>query len=380
MTMSGSDKICLCCGSKFFVIPSQENKRKCCSADCAAKHKSAQHAALYPNVLTAIQTEYITGNLLGDGSLEKPKGNYSQSRFTLKQMSNNTEYVSFIKSILSPFSLELKEIKRRKPSSVNGCINHEISNWGGEYSYSVSFRTVQHPIFLELRNKWYPSGIKSIPQEINLSWVAAAVWFCDDGHNNIDGRYLVLHTDGFTLHDAEFLNYVLQRDLGVSGKIYLRNRHDNNHPIIRLSGDNWFNFIAGVKPFIPWKCFARKCENRESKSLEIVAHSKQVLKEKLDKLKWNLMSDYQSTDIHVVLKCCHGVTFTKTPHSINEKSLCPCDLLPKSGHKYINYLKSGHYLVTAPVNGKRKTIGKFKVLNDAIQARNKYCDPDSLLS
>jgi hypothetical protein len=69
----------------------------------------------------------------------------------------------------------------------------------------------------------------------------------------------MLHTESFSEEDVQFLIACLQRDLDVKATL---SRHDGK-PTIRISSDDWYQFIERAKPHIPWNCFQYKCKNRE---------------------------------------------------------------------------------------------------------------------
>jgi hypothetical protein len=216
-----------------------------------------------PNQLTDLQVEVLTGNLLGDGSLTHLKKG-RQSNFTLAQKSTRLEYVEWLQQTYGPFSYEVVSGKTRKPINILNKINHQIENWIGEYCYRCGFYTVAHPVFTFYRKKWYKEpdvkrSPKVIPDDLKLTWQAAAIWTCDDGSNHVEKKYnnkhIVLHTESFTKEDVEFILSCLQRDLNVVGTI----NYHNSKPIIRIGRNEWSHFVEGVKPYIPWACFKYKC-------------------------------------------------------------------------------------------------------------------------
>lgn len=227
-----------------------------------------------PKKLTIEQQETINGNLLGDGSIGWVDPNSAQnSCFVIGQKSDNQEYVEGLSEIYEPFSSSIQEALTRNPSRVNGKICHKIEHWDGAYLTSTRLNTVNHPIFSYLRKKWYLNpdqkrSPKVIPKDLKLTWRTAAIWMCDDGANhgndviagrNYQPRYLMLHTESFSVPDVEFLISILQRDLEITATM---NWH-NGKPTIRIGGDEWHRFIENIKPFIPWECFQYKCVNRE---------------------------------------------------------------------------------------------------------------------
>jgi len=227
-----------------------------------------QKRKLCPNKLTALQMEYMNGNMLGDGSVPwiKPSKN---NRFVLVQNTIRREYIDDLFDVYCPFSSKIwDDQKKRKPSRINGGINHDIENWGGEYTYSITLSTVAHPVFTKLRQMWYKNpeikrSPKSIPNNLILTWKTAAIWTCDDGSNSCKPskgckhghRNMILHTQSFSSEDIEYLLYRLKLDLEIDASM-------NKSNSIYIGGDNWERFTNGIRPFIPWDCLAYKYYNR----------------------------------------------------------------------------------------------------------------------
>lgn len=218
-----------------------------------------------PDNLTAEQQEVIIGNLLGDGCLSYIKKDGYNSKFSIGQKGSRAEYINGLFEIYSPFSCGTHERQSRKPSRVDGKINHDIENWNGEYTSSIMMYTVSHPVFTALRQKWYKEpdvkrSPKIIPADLRLTWRTAAIWMCDDGSNypKLRQRRAVLYTDCFSEEEVIFLIQRLYDDLGIAARPGKRDKRLTIH----IYGDEWFKFIEGIKPFIPWECLQYKCENR----------------------------------------------------------------------------------------------------------------------
>lgn len=118
--------------------------------------KAQKRTASYPP-LTGDQTALVVGSLLGDGAISK-EGRYYESH-SLKQKA----YLDSKRFLLRPFS--------------------RVSRPDGD---CLSFCTVSHPIFFDLRSKFYAEGVegKLIPVDyIRQVWDdrILAYWFLDDG-------------------------------------------------------------------------------------------------------------------------------------------------------------------------------------------------------
>lgn len=104
--------------------------------------------------------------------------------------------------------------KSKKPVQIGGKVVHNLSN---DYCYWCKLRTICHPAFTVLREKWYiiekGKSKKIIPCDLKLTWRTAAFWACDDGCNH-DGRTFRLYTDCFSTPEVKFLLDMIKKDLG----------------------------------------------------------------------------------------------------------------------------------------------------------------------
>ena len=81
-------------------------------------------------------------------------------------------------------------------------------------TYEAVAYSIQHPVFTELRNYWYPDGVKRIPIDFEnyLTAITLAYWFIGDGSKNGESG-LSLHTQGFSGIDQLFLQLCLKKAL-----------------------------------------------------------------------------------------------------------------------------------------------------------------------
>ena len=188
--------------------------------------------------LTAFQKSVITGSLLGDGSLSKPRSANANSLFSKKQAAKRREYINWHFEALKPYSMT---IDSRFVSATKG----------GEKKYQQCvISTHCDPIFLELREKWYPNGIKIVPEDVSLDALAIAIWFCDDGDNCLRRRMCHIATCGFERKYCELLVSKLNR-FGISSKVTPQNR-------LAISPCSYKDFIDLIKPHVVWDCFRYK--------------------------------------------------------------------------------------------------------------------------
>jgi len=101
----------------------------------------------------------------------------------------------------------------------------------GGFTSNEKFQTNSaHPIFVALREQWYPTGRKIVPSSLKLTPRMLAWWFMDDGSrcvgSNRNGKprqtpleQFRLYTNGFDVADVDYLISELAR-LGVPARRY----------------------------------------------------------------------------------------------------------------------------------------------------------------
>lgn len=141
--------------------------------------------------------------LLGDGSITKNGKKYRyQEAHTLPQY----DYIAYIHQQLGTCAIDhLYEQKDRKNSfSAQPCF----------FSNSKSYNKL-----LELRCKWYPNGVKRVPDNLDfLDDFCVAKWICDDGSyapQVNDAGSLRIATNGFVEEDVRRLAAHLENMYGV---------------------------------------------------------------------------------------------------------------------------------------------------------------------
>lgn len=156
--------------------------------------------------LTDEQNNIIIGSLLGDGWMGQLKGN-SNSHFGKGQCLNSYEHIIWVYEKLSPYTDTTKIYKnfttteaywdKENKKTKTRKIPRTHKSW--------SMLTCNHPIFTELRKKWYPNGIKIIPSDIELNPQILSIWYVDDGTNNYKDRFINISTNCFELNDIQIL-------------------------------------------------------------------------------------------------------------------------------------------------------------------------------
>jgi hypothetical protein len=225
-------------------------------------HSDELHAT-YPK-LTDRQTDILIGSLLGDGDLYKTSEKQPNSCFRKPQCLRHRDYLEWHHDELLPFSKPLedifsKEIIRR---GQNGIVREKADKHLSGYR----FHTCYHPFFTALRDEWYPDGRKIVPDGIKLNELRLAVWFCDDGHNDVERRQASLATNAFTVDEAEKLIALLKCDLGIESTIYINKSavSGESQPRIYVKHRSYKCLIDMIKPFIVFDCMKKKIAYRDS--------------------------------------------------------------------------------------------------------------------
>lgn len=188
----------------------------------------------YPLVLSSDQRSSIYGWLLGDGFIPKTKGRHFC--FGFEQSSSKRDYVEQVFSLLDPYT---------KPKEIKTVLNDK-TKWKKSIYETCRFMTVAHPVFTEIRKKWYIEDVKTIPTDLVLDWTMVAFWFADDGHSRKNGKELVFCSESFTKEENEFLITRFSRDLDIYCSLCKRNGGSNFG--IRVLAKSYFDFVENIKP------------------------------------------------------------------------------------------------------------------------------------
>ena len=168
-----------------------------------------------PAALTDLQEQVIVGNLLGDGTLSRPETDDSNSSFVFSQKKQNELYVRVVADVMQPYTSGVSHGKGRKPIRINGKVTSSREYWDGTYVYYVRMRTHRHPVFTELRYKWYAGSEgkwqKQLPVGVKLTWLTLAYWAMDDGTNDFHGRKFRLLPYDFSFPDVARMIELLVR-------------------------------------------------------------------------------------------------------------------------------------------------------------------------
>lgn len=152
--------------------------------------------------LSSRQKEILDGLLLGDGHLERQRGALS-ARLKIEHARTQAEYVAWKYA-------EWRDWVRTPPRE------RQRRNRLGSESTNVGFSTLSHPELERFRLRYYMDGRKTVPLDLSLTRLTAAVWFMDDGSKKSSQcRGLLLNTQSFTATEVDLLRSMILRDIGV---------------------------------------------------------------------------------------------------------------------------------------------------------------------
>lgn len=171
--------------------------------------------------MTKRQRDFVTGKLLGDGSLEN-RGT-ANTRLQIRHSIHQREYVNWC-------YLQIKDLTPSSPK---------------QYKESYYFRTKSLPIFTKLRREWYAGGKKILPINFSLSAYILSIWYMDDGYYDRRRDSVWLCTHCFRARELQRLMNALKQ-LGIRcTKI-----RDRSHFKLRVISQDTRTFLDTVRPYI----------------------------------------------------------------------------------------------------------------------------------
>ena len=165
--------------------------------------------------------EVLDGILLGDGHLACSS--------VAARLSYSCEFEQVVDDLR-------KDLPSLKFSAWQGKIKSKPPGSSEYKSYIANrFKSHSYVDLLSERRRWYPNGIKVVPEDIRITKTSCYWWFIGDGYQIDYG--LILCTDSFSNSDISILRSKLL-DLGYDTKLNNRNR-------IKIKGQ-------GVHKFLKW--------------------------------------------------------------------------------------------------------------------------------
>lgn len=184
--------------------------------------------------LTDYQKSVLNGCMLGDGHLTHIK-TCKSSEF--RYISSSFEHCNLIYNVF-------KNIAQKRYE--NGPIKNIVYDKRTNKNYtSYHFRTKGNKLFYDIRQLWYPDGIKIIPEEVinNLNNIVCLFWFIGDGSllSSARSQTIKISTNNFTKNDVDKLTIKLC-DFNARCRL-----HTKDQPIIfipKVKIKKFLNFIG----------------------------------------------------------------------------------------------------------------------------------------
>ncbi len=200
----------------------------------ASKFKRTNFFSETEQTLSEIQRQFIYGSLLGDLYIGKSNKNYSNCRIYIVQCKAQEELFMKKVEILDNFMSAHKLIVPKPDSRTNKV----YKSWRGN--------SKAHPLFTEIRNKFYIDGVKTITQELLneiTHSIALAYWFMGDGTYN--GCFA---TNGFTEKEVNLLCNWLNNYWHIS--VTKKPVSKTNQFIIHINQESRYDFEKLIFPYM----------------------------------------------------------------------------------------------------------------------------------
>lgn len=188
-----------------------------------------------------IQSDILTGSMLGDGHLGLNRKNRSiNARFIIRRALKDSAYLMWEYDIFKEF-----------------CSNNSIREYSDYHSKTkksypgVSFTTLSNPLFTERHSIWY-NGIKRVPCDLKINQLIMLIWFLDDGcviRTKSNKLEIKLSTDGFIKDDSLFLCELLQQRYNQKFNVYNSGNEKFHIRGFDLATKALINDIMPVFPF-----------------------------------------------------------------------------------------------------------------------------------
>jgi hypothetical protein len=168
-----------------------------------------------------------------DGSLEQ-KGS-TKALLRIEQSFKHLPYLFFLFHFLSPLCHNVPKL-----------VKHVLK---GKTSWSLRITTRSLPLFLELRNLFYPNGVRLIPDGIImfqlLSPIALAHWIMGDGESHHSG--LRLCTNSYTYQDVVKCKNILRIRYMLDCTLHIK---EGKYPMIYIRAESMPRLRNIVLPYM----------------------------------------------------------------------------------------------------------------------------------
>ena len=178
--------------------------------------------------------QLLIGSLLGDGCFCSVGKHAKNMCLSIAHSEKQKEYLEYKWDILSRYNL------------VSPIVEYHINN--KRYSHELvgyRFNSKLHPIFTDIRNKYYDSnGCKRVSKEFvkDIDALGLAIWYMDDGY--VTKNSCILSTCSFTLEEQSLLANILLDKFGLHFTV---GKHDNS---MYLQAKDFSKFVKLIKDYV----------------------------------------------------------------------------------------------------------------------------------
>jgi hypothetical protein len=199
--------------------------------------------------------ELMTGNLLGDGSLEK---RHNATRFVFSQEGKNMEYLHWLHKQFAVYGYcspkkPIQHTRIGKGNTVRRVIrfrtwSYSSFHWCYDAFYPPVVQKPKLPYVMRCKLPYFPlKRQKKIPEMLH-EWLtprSLAVWFMDDGSVSGNSGGLQFATNCFTKHDLQRVQHILNVQFNVFSKL-----HSDKHQYVLAFGQKDAAKLASL--ILPW--------------------------------------------------------------------------------------------------------------------------------
>lgn len=188
--------------------------------------------------------EFVDGLLLGDGSINKAGALQLNQRIAcaewLQDLSEHCEEMGVANGITPP--------RKRKPSFIHG---RKVQGKAVSTFYTHTYKETK-----EHRLRWYPDDTKRLPEDLVVSPLSVAFWYCGDGTGAKTGT-MSFATHSFTDEEVETLAQKLSDTFGVRAS----RGQARDGPILGIyRRDDSMRIKTAIEKYVP-KCFSYKLQH-----------------------------------------------------------------------------------------------------------------------
>ncbi|MFH1364684.1 MAG: hypothetical protein ABIH52_03420 [Candidatus Aenigmatarchaeota archaeon] len=182
--------------------------------------------------------QILLGSLLGDGTLSYSSKTKKSAYYRETHSSKQEGYLIWKNMIcFTHFVSRLIKYKQFEKTQQ-------------KYYEKIRVSTRSSDLFLDLRELFYPNGIKVVSREIlnQLNELGIAVWYCDDGNYHFLKKNVRILTDSFSYNEQKLIQEWFKEEWNLNCKI---TRRKTGSYYIEFNVKESAKFLYLIKDYIP---------------------------------------------------------------------------------------------------------------------------------